>query len=390
MTYNYDLKSLLQQKIGRQILFCSLITRASLGGLILVVFIDVQNKSMSFSIAGLAMGSITLGLAIGRLLQGFLADRIGFRKILLVFAMIHPTIVIAFTVLLGQTSSSLPIALAGALLGLSAPATSPVARAMWARILQKSNLKFAHVLESTIVEFAFILGPAIAGIGSRFFSWGSLMLIFGGLAGIGAFGLGMSEVAEKTQQVTHLGSYEYLKPLLPVLFLGLAAGLIGGLIEVAVLAFAINLASPSSSGLLIACWGIGSSLGGIAALKLGVRLPIKIRLRVSIFLLGFTSYLMSTSSSITMLAFLVFLHGVPCVPAWATLYFLADQRVAEIRNAEKYTLVLTVSTIGAAIGNYFGGSIISIWGVNFAFLAGGTMFMMTLFFVMSVFDLEKE
>jgi len=91
-----------------------------------------------------------------------------------------------------------------------------------------------------------------------------------------------------------------------------------------------------------------------------------------------------------MLAFLVFLHGVPCVPAWATLYFLADQRVAEIRNAEKYTLVLTVSTIGAAIGNYFGGSIISIWGVNFAFLAGGTMFMMTLFFVMSVFDLEKE
>ena len=94
------LKYLLQLKIGRQIILGGLVNRASYSGLILVTFLFVQQKVVSFSIVGLIMGSITLGLAVGRLLQGLIADRIGFRNLLLLCGVFHFVVVIGFTFLL--------------------------------------------------------------------------------------------------------------------------------------------------------------------------------------------------------------------------------------------------------------------------------------------------
>lgn len=385
----FDLKNLLHQKIGRQIVIGGLVNRASYVGLILIVFLSVQQKVVSFSIVGLIMGSITFGLAMGRLLQGLMSDRIGFRNLLLLCGVIHFTIVIGFTFLLDQTSSSLPLAFVGTLLGLSAPATSPIARAMWANVFQKSNLKSAQLLESTINEVAYMIGPAIAGIGSLIFSLNSMMFVMGSLVSTGAFILGLSEAAGKWRRINHSDGSHFLKSLLRVLLIGLTAGLAGGLMEVAVPAFAINSGSPLSSGFLLACWGIGSSLGGIAMITLGLRVTIKIRMRVSVFLLGATAYLMSISSSIEMLAFLVFLHGLPAAPAWATLYSLADQRITKIRETEKYSLILALSTVGVALGNYLGGNIISVWGVTYTFISGGTIFMIIFFLIEPVFKTEK-
>lgn len=383
------LKYLLQLKIGRQIIIGGLVNRASYSGLILVTFLFVQHKVVSFSIVGLIMGSITLGLAIGRLFQGLMADRIGFRNLLLLCGVLHLVVVIAFTFLLRNVSSSIPLASVAVLLGLSAPATSPITRAMWANVVPKSNLKSAQLLESTINEVACMLGPAITGIGCLIISLDSMMLVTGGLVSTGAFILGLSKAAEKWRRIKHSSGSYFLKSLFRIILLGLTAGIAGGLIEVAVPAFAINAGSPLSSGFLLTCWGIGSSIGGFAMITLGVRVPIKIRMRVSVLILGATAYLMSMSSSIEMLAFLVFLHGLPAAPAWSTLYSLADQRNLKIRETEKYSWILAVSTAGVALGNYLGGNIISIWGVAYSFIGGGSILMIIFFLIVPVFNSEK-
>lgn len=383
------LKYLLQLKIGRQIIIGGLVNRASYSGLILVTFLFVQHKVVSFSIVGLIMGSITLGLAIGRLFQGLMADRIGFRNLLLLCGVLHLVVVIAFTFLLRNVSSSIPLASFAVLLGLSAPATSPITRAMWANVVPKSNLKSAQLLESTINEVACMLGPAITGIGCLIISLDSMMLVTGGLVSTGAFILGLSKAAEKWRRIKHSSGSYFLKSLSPIILLGLTAGIAGGLIEVAVPAFAINAGSPLSSGFLLTCWGIGSSIGGFAMITLGVRVPIKIRMRVSVLILGATAYLMSMSSSIEMLGFLVFLHGLPAAPAWSTLYSLADQRNLKIRETEKYSWILAVSTAGVALGNYLGGNIISIWGVAYSFIGGGSILMIIFFLIKPVFNSQK-
>lgn len=383
------LKYLLQLKIGRQIIIGGLVNRASYSGLILVTFLFVQNKVVSFSIVGLIMGSITLGLAIGRLLQGLMADRIGFRNLLLLCGALHLVLVIGFTFLLRNVSSSMPLASVAVLLGLSAPATSPITRAMWANVVPNSNLKSAQLLESTINEVACMLGPAIAGIGCLIISLDSMMLLMGGLVSTGAFILGLSTAAGKWRRIANSGDSYFLKSLFRIILLGLTAGIAGGLIEVAVPAFAINAGSPLSSGFLLTCWGIGSSIGGFAMITLGVRVPIKIRMRVSVLILGATAYLMSMSSSIEMLGFLVFLHGLPAAPAWSTLYSLADQQNLKIRETEKYSWILAVSTAGVALGNYLGGNIISIWGVEYSFIGGGSILMIIFFLIVPVFNSEK-
>lgn len=385
-----NLKYLLQVKIGHQIIIGGLVNRSSYSGLILVTLLFVQHKVISFSIVGLLMGSITLGLATGRLLQGLMVNLIGFRKLLLLCGVFHFVVLIGFTFLLGQTSSLLPLTCVAVLLGLSSPATSPITRAMWANVLPKSSLKSAQLLESTINEVACMLGPAMAGIGSLIFSLDSMMLIMGGLVSTGAFILGLSKAAGKWRLTTHLSGSHFHQSLLPILLLGLAAGIAGGCIEVAVPAFAINSGSPLSSGFLLTCWGIGASLGGIAMLTLGARVPIKIRMQVSVLFLGATAYLMSTSNSIEMLAFSVFLHGIPAVPAWATLYSLADQKIREIPETEKYAWILALSTVGVALGNFLGGNIISIWGVAYAFIFGGSILIIISFLVKPVFNSQKE
>lgn len=383
------LRNLLQLKIGRQIIIGGLVNRASYSGLILVTFLFVQHKVVSFSIVGLIMGSITLGLAMGRLLQGLMADRIGFKNLLLLCGVFHFVVVIEFTFLLRNVSLLLLLASVAVLLGLSAPATSPITRAMWANVVPKSNLKSAQLLESTINEVACMIGPAIAGIGCLIISLDSMMLVMGGLVSTGACILGLSKAAEKWQRIRHSGGSHFLKSLSPIILLGLTAGIAGGLIEVAVPAFAINSGSPLSSGFLLTCWGIGSSLGGFAMMTLGVKVPIKIRMRVSVLILGATAYLMSMSNSIEMLAFLVFLHGLPAAPAWSTLYSLADQRNIKIRETEKYSWILAVSTAGVALGNYLGGNIISIWGVAYSFIGGGSILMIIFFLIKQVFNSEK-
>ena len=377
------LKYLLQLKIGRQIILGGLVNRASYSGLILVTFLFVQQKVVSFSIVGLIMGSITLGLAVGRLLQGLIADRIGFRNLLLLCGVFHFVVVIGFTFLLRNVTFLLPLASVAVLLGLSAPATSPITRAMWA------NVKSAQLLESTINEVACMIGPAITGIGCLIISLDSMMLVMGGLVATGACILGLSKAAEKWRRTAHSSDSHFLKSLSPIILLGFTAGIAGGLIEVAVPAFAINSGSPLSSGFLLTCWGIGASLGGFAMMALGVKVPIKIRMRVSVLILGATAYLMSMSDSIAMLAFLVFLHGLPAAPAWSTLYSLADQRNIKIRETEKYSWILAVSTAGVALGNYLGGNIISIWGVSYSFIGGGSILMIIFFLIKSVFNSEK-
>ena len=383
------LKYLLQLKIGRQIILGGLVNRASYSGLILVTFLFVQQKVVSFSIVGLIMGSITLGLAVGRLLQGLIADRIGFRNLLLLCGVFHFVVVIGFTFLLRNVTFLLPLASVAVLLGLSAPATSPITRAMWANVVPKSNLKSAQLLESTINEVACMIGPAITGIGCLIISLDSMMLVMGGLVATGACILGLSKAAEKWRRTAHSSDSHFLKSLSLIILLGFTAGIAGGLIEVAVPAFAINSGSPLSSGFLLTCWGIGASLGGFAMMALGVKVPIKIRMRVSVLILGGTAYLMSMSDSIAMLAFLVFLHGLPAAPAWSTLYSLADQRNIKIRETEKYSWILAVSTAGVALGNYLGGNIISIWGVSYSFIGGGSILMIIFFLIKSVFNSEK-
>jgi len=161
---------------GRGYVPLGLFARMPLAMMTIGVLTLVTAESSSYAIGGFAAGAVGLGAAIGAPVNGYLADRLGQKRVLLVSAVVNALLVAAVVVLAYSVGDFTPgataLVLATALLaGISSPQVGPLSRVRWMALSKRlpeaergTVVDTALSVEGTTDEITFVLGPALVGL----------------------------------------------------------------------------------------------------------------------------------------------------------------------------------------------------------------------------------
>lgn len=327
----------------------------------LALLLMVQQQTGSYAVAGLAAATLGIAMAVMAPILGRLADRRGPGSILLAQALAYPLLLaLLIAVVLGDASNAAVVA-ASAAAGAATPLVSGTVRALWSRVDARVR-PTAYALDATATELVFVVGPALVAALAVFLSPALAIGVAGGLAVVGALGIATAQAtrAYVPSPGVSTGVFSTVRtPGLPRVLLSGAALMTGfGALEVAVPAFADRIGAPGMSGLLLALWALGSTIGGLwfGARVLSMSLPRQYRL----LLLGVTIGLapLAWVSSPWALGALLFLGGSAIAPTLTVQNTLVGSLAPEYATTEAFTWLSTITVGASAIGAALGGALI--------------------------------
>ena len=124
--------------------------------------ITLENLFGLYAMAGSATALYVLGLAAVAPFLGRMIDRIGPRPVLAVSTAIYPAMLLSLVLLALYSDGHAWVALAAFLAGASFPPITICMRALYPRLLPEAGLlQSAYSVDSALVEFIFIVGPAL-------------------------------------------------------------------------------------------------------------------------------------------------------------------------------------------------------------------------------------
>ncbi|NES15147.1 MULTISPECIES: MFS transporter [Micromonospora] len=250
----------------RSLLLVSVLARVPLTATgVTLTFHVVLDLGRGYGAAGLVGAASTVGAALGSPLLGRLVDRRGLRPVLLlttlaegVFWAVAPTL-------------SYPVLLPAAFLaGLLALPVFSVVRQSVAALVPADRRRPAYALDSMSVELSFMVGPALAVALATAASPRLTMWALG--VGIVASGVCFWLLDPPTRSADEpagphrkIPRREWLTPrLLAVLAISLAATLVLGGTDVAVVAVLRAGGEVGWTGAVLTAWAVASLLGGFA------------------------------------------------------------------------------------------------------------------------------
>jgi MFS family permease len=358
-------------------LVASLIGRLALGMTGLAILLLVRGIGGSYTAAGAVAGAYAVAFAVGSPLRARSADRRGPRGVLLQCAVTHPAAVVALALLAGHVPAALLVVPAG-LAGLTMPPLGSVMRALWGHFLHDGELVSAYSLESVVVELCFVVGPALTAVlaataGPRF-----ALLCAAAVAGIGGVLLGLSPVLAQVRPdpdavhslVGPLTAPAVRALLLTVLWVGLSFGAV----EVAMPAFAEEHGGrPSSAGILLAIWSLGSMVGGLVYGGLHLDRPHIRQLPLLMAALAAGSLLPLLAPGRLTMAVALFMFGMTIAPTFACNSVLLGRAAPRGTATETFAWNGSMIFAGSAIGTTLAGGLADGFGPSaaLAVAAGG-------------------
>jgi MFS family permease len=131
-----------------------------IGMLGLAVLLLVQRSQGRFASAGLAVGLLGVGTALGMVIQGRLIDRFGQTSVLLTAAAAQ---LVAMTglVLAGRSGAVIAVQVCAFLSGACEPQVNASLRALWPTLVPARLLPAAMTLSSVLFEMPVLLGPLL-------------------------------------------------------------------------------------------------------------------------------------------------------------------------------------------------------------------------------------
>ncbi|MEU7573578.1 MFS transporter [Micromonospora sp. NPDC049240] len=250
----------------RSLLLVSVLARIPLTAVgVTLTFYVVLDLGRGYGAAGLVGAAATVGTAIGAPLLGRLVDRHGLRPVLLLCTIVEGVFWAAAPTL------SYPVLLPAAFLaGLLALPVFSVVRQSIAALVPAEQRRPAYALDSMSVELSFMVGPAAAvALATTVTPRLTLWAVGAGIVASGiCFWLlnpptrGVDEPAGPRRAVPRR---EWLTPrLLSVLAVSLAATLVLGGTDVAVVAVLRAGGEVGWTGVVLAVWAVASLVGGFA------------------------------------------------------------------------------------------------------------------------------
>lgn len=382
--------SVLPSLAGAGFMPVALVARLPLAMLTIGTLALVSVASGSYALGGVAAGAVGIGSAIGAPALGWLADRHGQRRVVLVAGLLNTAAtaaIIAASYPPGGLSESAPVPVVAAALaaGLTIPQVGPLARTRWMALTERRPLRelerdAAFSYEGTADEITFVLGPALVGaLGAAVAPWlpialaAALTAVF-----VTAFAL------HPTAQAVHPGSGDGRgsAPLagrpprsagggalvaLPVAGM-LAMGAFFGSTQTALTAFAGGLGAAEIAGLLYAALGLTSAAAALSVALWPARFILAARWTACAGALTALALLMLVPHSLGAMVPVMLLVGIPVGPIMVTVYAIGGRLAPPGRVGTVMTALASGIVAGVALGASIAGSLAEHGGAPAAFM----------------------
>jgi predicted MFS family arabinose efflux permease len=349
------------------------VARLQMSMMTLGIVLLVAARTDSYALAGTVSAAFIIASTLLAVFQGRLLDRFGQRRILVPAALVANTslvgLVWAIEVGAGNPAPHLFAALAGATM----PNVGAAVRARWTAVLDDpAERQTAFALEAVVDEMVFIIGPPLATVLATIWhpaagvATAAVTSVLGTLAFTGL---------RATEPPLHAHSPDAgprprmpWRALVPTGLICFALGGLFGSTEVVTVAFAESLGSPSSAGVLLGLWALGSLIAGVGTGAVTWQSSPAIRMRLGI--LALTGLMVPTPfiGSLVVMGVVLFMAGFAIAPTLIATVSMIEQSVPPARLTEGMALIHTTLGAGIAPGAAFAGIVIDASGPTHAYL----------------------
>lgn len=301
-----------------------------------------------------------------------LVDRKGQSSVLVPATIIS---VIAFAILIIATNQRWPAwtLFLSAFLAAAMPSIPAMMRARWTEIFRdRPELNTAFAFESAADELVYIAGASLSvGLAVSLFPEAGTMISTASLA-LGTFAFLLQRSTEPKVRSFESGSRQHSAiRLRSVQIITVALIFVGSTFataEVSAVAITKELGQPEAASLVIGVYAIGSFVVGLLLGAINPKMPLQRQLLIAVSVLALTALpLLFASTTVSLLAFAVFLSGVAISPIFITAFGLIERRVPESMLTEGVTWVMTGIGIGMALGAFISGWVIDNFGPSNGF-----------------------
>jgi MFS family permease len=321
-------------------------------------------------LAGAVAATFTLANAAVAPQISRLADRFGQFRLLIPTTAIS---VAAFTVLMIATRLRWPswTLFASALLAASMPSMSAMVRARWTELFRnRPELNTAFAFESAADELVYIAGASLSVALSvtLFAEAGVLASTLLMASGTAAFVFQRrTEPRVSTGEHGSRSTAILLRPVQLLTFTMVFVGAIFATAEVSVVALTRELGQPDAASLVIGVYALGSFIVGVIIGGVKLTAPLHRQLLLAVGVLLITTLPLLLASSVSLLAFTIFLSGIAVSPTFITAFSLVERHVPPLALTEGITWVGTGIGIGMAFGAFVSGWVVDAFGARNGF-----------------------
>lgn len=334
-----------------------------------IITMLVQQTGL-YWLAGSVAGTFTLANALVGPQVSKLVDQRGQSRVLPLVTTFSIGMLLALIVAVSMRAPTPLLFILAALAG-TMPSMPAMIRARWTQLFRgKPQLHTAFSLDTVLTELAFIIGPPLAiGLSVSFFAEaGPLVAVLLLVIGVSAFLLQKQTEPKVVVGVRKSTGSTLLIPGVRTIVLALLAmGVIGGSIDVAVVAFANAQDWPASASFILAAYALGSMIAGLTFGALRVSLSIEKQFFVGVLITAVTAVLPIFSPDVYILSGMLFVAGMSFAPTMVVVMNLGTIIVPPSRITEGLTWMTTGISIGVALGGVLAGLIIDAYGARAGF-----------------------
>lgn len=349
----------------------TILARTPFAAVGLLLIVRTKELTGSYAASGLVVGASSITLALCSPYVGRLVDRRGQTAVLRVAVAVCTAAIVTFALLPHGAPLGVLVA-CSALAGAATPPIGACMRTLYPMLLDGDALHRAYAFESAMLELTYIAGPM-------------LMLGFASLAGTApaliaasatfAAGTVVFSATHESRSwraapadATGARGSALRSPGLQTIIIAIGlAGATFGAVEVAVAAACQAAGAKGATGALLATWGLGSLLGGLAAARAGAPADAAGWLVLLLAALGLGDLTLVAVSSPAGLAPLLLVAGAAVAPLLGTAYGLVERVAASSGQTEAFAWLTTAIGIGLAGGSALAGALVDAGGPGAGF-----------------------
>jgi MFS family permease len=336
-------------------------------GLVLII----SARTGHYGFAGVLAGVYVAATGAGNPVLARLVDRYGQRRVLIPASAAHVAAVIALAVLIESHSPQWTFVPPTIVFGFAYVSVGSLIRARWSYVLAgRPELGTAYSLESTLDEVIFTAGPLVATLIATQ-SDPVLVLVVGVvLVSLGAVWLrGLPATEPPPHPVGAPRHRSALREPGMVLMtaMAIAMGAIFASAEVTMVAFCGQHGHRAASGIVLACFAVGSGTSGFVYGARRWASSVLTRFRCHALILGGLPLVFLAVTNIGVLAVCAFAVGLGIAPTLITAFGLIEQIVPAMSLTEGLDWLNTGLSVGYGAGSALVGGIADAHGARAGF-----------------------
>lgn len=349
-----------------RVLFWQLIARFPAGMMTIGLLTWAEWRFESYAYGGVLVAAFTLGFAVGSSLSTRLFRTLGSTPVLRVGAVLS----FGCMMLLAYVQWDFPAAVAlAALIGLTFPPVTPLARSLYPRLSSGPKLMRVYSLDAIAQEGIWVLSPMLAvGIAGAL-GPSQVIGICGVFVLVGTLGFSWLKVL-RTHDARGIApgagaSGSVPRAVVGFFLIGFFLVASGAFIEVYALE-RFGYESPLS-GLVLALISVGSIVGGLTFARQNVN-RYSLAFRMMFVTVGLTVAALAPSFSAQLIG--LFLSGAGIAPSFTAMHARIAIVVPQTRAAEIYAFVNTMQLFGLSAGSALAGALVTAVPGEAVLLAG--------------------